>query len=71
MSETLNQLSKIAPELAQRIPDRRDAIAFRNVLIQGYAAIDHRRVWRIAHESLPALRNAVATLLDELAPPEA
>jgi uncharacterized protein with HEPN domain len=38
-------------------------------LIHGYAAIEHERVWRIAETSLPALRTAVAALLDELSPP--
>jgi uncharacterized protein with HEPN domain len=69
MGEALSQLGKLDPALAQRIPDIRDVIAFRNILIHGYAVVDHRRVWRIAKESLPALRVAVAALLDELGPP--
>jgi uncharacterized protein with HEPN domain len=55
--------------LARRIPNIRDIIAFRNVLIHGYAAIEHERVWRIAETSLPALRTTIAALLDELRPP--
>ena len=55
--------------LARRIPDIREIIAFRNVLIHGYAVVEHDRVWRIAESSLPGLRAAVAALLEELGPP--
>lgn len=63
----LGQLSKIDPGLARRIPDVRDIIAFRNVLIHGYAGIEHIRVWDIAQSSLPGLRTVVAAPLEELA----
>lgn len=53
IGEALGQLSKADPALAQRIPDMRDIVAFRNVLIHGYAGIEHRRVWDIAQ--LPGL----------------
>jgi uncharacterized protein with HEPN domain len=71
IGEALSQLSKLYPLLASRIPDRRQIIAFRNILIHGYAAIDHDRVWRIALASLPALRAVVAALLEELGEPDA
>jgi uncharacterized protein with HEPN domain len=70
IGEALGQLNKIAPDLANRIPDVRDVIAFRNVLIHGYAAVDHARVWRAIQESLPDLRSAAVMLLDELGPPQ-
>jgi uncharacterized protein with HEPN domain len=54
--------------LARRIPDISEIIAFRNVLIHGYAAVEHDRVWRIAETSLPELCTVVAYLLDELGP---
>jgi uncharacterized protein with HEPN domain len=68
IGEALNQLWKLDPELAHRIPDIREIIAFRNVLIHGYATIEHDRVWKIAENSLPGLRIAVAALLNELGP---
>ncbi len=55
--------------LAQRIPNMREIIAFRNLLIHGYAVVEHDRVWRIAEVSLPGLRATVAALLDEFGPP--
>jgi uncharacterized protein with HEPN domain len=69
IGEALNQIAKLDPILAQRIPDHREIIAFRNVLIHGYAVLEHSRVWRIAETSLPALRATVADLLDELEQP--
>jgi uncharacterized protein with HEPN domain len=59
------------PSPARRIPDRRDIIAFRNLLIHGCATVDHHRVWQIASRSLLELRTAVDALLAELGPPEA
>jgi len=71
IGEALRQLAKIDPVLASRIPDMRDIIAFRNILIHGYAVVEHDQVWRIAQSSLPELREAVAALLAELGPPDA
>ena len=70
IGEALNQLLKIAPDAAQRIPHLRDIIAFRNVLIHAYAAIDSARVWRITQGQLPELCETVAALPAELGPPE-
>lgn len=66
IGEALNQLAKLDMELASRIPELSNIIAFRNLLIHGYALIDHARVWRTIHESLPPLVATVTTLLGEL-----
>jgi uncharacterized protein with HEPN domain len=66
IGEALNLLTKVDPDLARRIPEHAEIIAFRNQLIHGYAAVDHERVWRIAQTSLPGLRVVVSALLDEL-----
>jgi uncharacterized protein with HEPN domain len=71
IGEALNQLSKLSPDLARRVPHLREIIGFRNILIHGYAAIDHDRVWRIIETSLPGLQATVSALLTELGPPEA
>ena len=40
VGEALNQLSRVAPELAAQVPDIGRIIAFRNILIHGYAIVD-------------------------------
>lgn len=55
IGEALKRLSRVNPDLAQRVPDLREIVNFRNLLIHGYAAIDHAQVWRIAETLLPAL----------------
>jgi len=65
MGEALNQLSKRDVALAERVPDYRQIVAFRNLLIHGYAAVDSRRVWRIIQESLPGLIASVEVLLGD------
>jgi uncharacterized protein with HEPN domain len=38
-------------------------IAFRNILIHAYAAVDDRIVWGVVEGDLPALRTSQAELL--------
>ena len=66
IGEALNSLAKAAPALADRIPELARAVAFRNLLIHGYAAIDDATVWRTVQEDLPGLRARAAALLAEL-----
>jgi uncharacterized protein with HEPN domain len=68
IGEALNQLAKRDPALARRIPDFRDIISFRNLLIHGYAVVNQDEVWDAVQTSLPRLREAVAALLEELGP---
>lgn len=66
IGEALNLLSKTDPEIAARIPDISQIIAFRNVLIHGYAVVEHDRVWSVIKESLPKLLLTVTDLMNEL-----
>lgn len=66
IGEALNQLAKVAPQLAARIPELPQVVAFRNVLIHGYDQVIDSVVWRTAQEHLPALRARAAALLSEL-----
>jgi uncharacterized protein with HEPN domain len=63
IGEALNQLSKVAPEIARQIPDLPQIVAFRNLLIHGYATVDHSTVWETLQSQVPALRNCVDELL--------
>ena len=63
IGEALAQLARIDAAMAQKVPDLRQIIAFRNVLIHGYATVDPARVWRVIEDNLPLLRAALAALL--------
>ena len=66
IGEALNQLAKLDPAMAARIPDVPQIVAFRNQLIHGYATVNPDTVWNIAQNALPGLLSAVQALLDEL-----
>lgn len=63
--EALSQLAKADPATAARIADHRQVIAFRNVLIHGYAVIEDRRVWAAVSERVPPLEQSLDDLLSE------
>lgn len=62
IGEALNRLSKVDPETAGRVPDLPRIVAFRNVLVHGYAQIDDALVWEVATTRVPLM----AQLLDDL-----
>jgi uncharacterized protein with HEPN domain len=63
IGEALSRLEKDSPHVAATIPDHRKIIAFRNILIHGYAAVDDRIVWGVIENYLDSLRSAVHELL--------
>src|SRR5437870_7792151 len=67
VGEALTRLRQTDPTTAERIPECRDIIAFRNVLVHGYEFIDNRRVWQIIQRDVQRLRDQVAELLNEAA----
>jgi len=66
IGEALNQLSKIDPNLASKIPDLAQIVAFRNQLIHGYSKIRASTVWTVIQDALPQLLECVSALLDAL-----
>jgi len=69
VGEAVSQLAKSAPEIAQRLPAYKDVIAFRNLLIHGYAVVNLERVWKIAQQDLPLLCTTADAVLAEMPPP--
>lgn len=65
VGEALAQLRRIDPEVAERVPDLRRIVDFRNLLIHGYAIIDDRLVWEIAQTKVPQLVDALRLLVRE------
>ena len=47
IGEALGTLARVDATIAARIPVLRDIVAFRNILIHGYAILDRARVWRV------------------------
>lgn len=64
IGEALAQLARMDEATVARITDYRRIIAFRNILVHGYAQVDDRLVWDIVETSLPPLRHEVAALLE-------
>ncbi|WP_248581615.1 DUF86 domain-containing protein [Nocardioides sp. InS609-2] len=65
IGEALNRLRKVDPDTAGRVPELARIVAFRNVLVHGYAQIDDALVWEVASTRVPALSDVLAGLLDD------
>ena len=65
VGEALNQLSRIDATVATTIEVLPRIVAFRNVLVHGYASVDNRIVWGVIEASLPSLRAAINQLLSQ------
>jgi len=63
IGEALNNLSKVDQELAASIPDLRRIVAFRNILIHGYASVDDELVWQVLTGKRPQLEEHLRQLL--------
>lgn len=64
IGEALAQLAKLDAALVARISNYRRIIAFRNILIHGYANVDDQLVWDIAETKLPVLSKEITELLE-------
>lgn len=65
IGEALNNLSRENKDEAEKIPDLGKIVAFRNVLIHGYANIDSSLVWSFATERLDSLIELLNSLIRE------
>lgn len=65
VGEAVSQLAKIDEETASRISGYQQIIAFRNVLIHGYADVDDRLVWGVVINDLPTLARDVEELIEK------
>ncbi len=63
IGEAVSQLAKVDPDVANKISEHRRIIAFRNILIHGYALVDDRVVWEMLQLKLPLLHQQVLALL--------
>jgi uncharacterized protein with HEPN domain len=65
IGEAMSRLAKLDPQIAAQIRDYQRIIAFRNILIHGYAEVDNQIVWGVLVRNLPPLRQDVEDLLTE------
>ena len=68
IGEALTKLAKVDQETAALISEHRRIIAFRNILIHGYAQIDDRLVWGVVESKLPTLSQEMKKLLADETP---
>ena len=52
-------------ETGAAVPGLARIVAFRNILIHGYATVDDRLVWGVVEGMLPSLRETLRRLLEE------
>lgn len=55
IGEALGQLRKAFPSVAAQVPDLPRIVAFRNLLIHGYASVDDQLVWGMVMAYVPGL----------------
>ena len=63
IGEALGQLARLDPQTAGRISEHRRIIAFRNILVHGYAGVDDMLVWDMVATRLAGLRREMEELL--------
>lgn len=63
MGEALSRRSRTDATVAGQITGARRIIAFRNILIHGYDAVDDEIFWDVVETHLPLLRQEVEALL--------
>lgn len=66
IGEALNQLSKTSQRITEKIPNYREIISFRNMLIHGYATVDDAIVWRVIKDDLKGVYEAAKLVLAQL-----
>ena len=63
VGEAITQVARLDPQTAAGISEFRRIIAFRNILIHGYADVDNTLVWDVVEAKLPLLKQEIELLL--------
>ncbi len=69
IGEALVGLRRLDPTVAATIPDLPRIIAFRNIVVHAYSAVDDGLVWQIVERNLPSLRSHIERLLKDAPQP--
>jgi uncharacterized protein with HEPN domain len=65
VGEAVAQLARIDPVTAERLPGFREVIAFRNILVHVYYALNYARVWQVIELDLPRLVSNIDAILGD------
>ncbi len=65
IGEAFSKLRQVDPSTASAIAELPRIVAFRNVLVHGYASVDNRLVWGVVEANLPLLRVTLERLLSQ------
>ncbi len=65
IGEALNQLSKVAPDMALKISNFQKIVGFRNFVVHGYDLVEDATVWGIIKSHIPTLHKELELLLKE------
>lgn len=64
IGEALIQLDKAAPDVAAQIPEYRNIIGFRHVLVHSYDNLHPQTVWNLVQTKLTVLAERIKVLLE-------
>ena len=65
IGEALSKLAKLDERYVLSISEHKRIIAFRNILIHGYAQVDDRLVWDVLVTKLPVLWREVTEIMKQ------
>jgi uncharacterized protein with HEPN domain len=65
IGEALNKAYNINPDIETEIPQLRDIVNFRNIVVHGYAVVKNETVWDILKYHLNDLENNLTKILTE------
>jgi len=63
VGEALNGAKRLDEEVAAEIPEIRDIIQLRNIIVHGYAVVENVTIWGIVQADVPDLYERVKTIL--------
>jgi uncharacterized protein with HEPN domain len=67
LGEAMTWIARTYPDTAAAIPESREIIGLRNILIHQYFRVDNNVVWDIVETNIADLRKVIDTLLREAA----
>lgn len=62
VGEAVCQVLRLTPEIESSIPNSREIVGLRNVLVHGYFAVQDETIWGIVKNDIPSLAKSVASL---------